>query len=344
VIPGVSWLLDQLPRPLDPMRSIKIKVCILLGVSGAAGITVFIIGIGFIPWVTAATALGVALVTSQLLAHGMTSPLREMTVAAGAMARGDYSQRVRATSRDEVGELAEAFNRMADELAATDQRRRELIANVSHELRTPITAMQGILENIVDGIAEPDPATMKAALSQAERLARLANELLDLSRVDSGATDLDLREFTLNELLAEVVAEAEAAGAAVGRTVRYEVTTAPEVLTAVADRNRLHQVLTNLVDNAARHSPPGGRVSLTAQRYSSGLVLEVADEGPGIARELRARVFERFIRGERSSGGGTGLGLAIAHWVVQLHGGTIAVIESPTRGPAGCRIRVNLPG
>ena len=132
----------------------------------------------------------VALLTSQVLAHGMTSPLREMTAAARAMARGDYTRRVRATCRDEVGELAQAFNQMADDLAAADRQRRELIANVSHELRTPITALQGVLENIVDGVAEPDPATLRTALHQTERLGRLVAELLDLSRLDAGVQPL----------------------------------------------------------------------------------------------------------------------------------------------------------
>lgn len=141
-----AWVnrgLDLLPRPLDPVRSIKVKLGILLVSSGAAGLAVFWIGIGWIPPWTSATAIIVALTTSQVLAHGMTSPLREMTAAARAMARGDYTRRVRATSRDEVGELAVAFNQMSAELAEADRRRRELIANVSHELRTPITALQG---------------------------------------------------------------------------------------------------------------------------------------------------------------------------------------------------------
>ena len=142
--------------------------------SGAAGLPYFWIGIGWLP----PRHLGdrdrlVALLTSQVLAHGMTSPLREMTAAARAMARGDYTRRVRATSRDEVGELAGAFNQMAADLAAADRQRRELIANVSHELRTPITALQGVLENIVDGVAEPDPATLRTALAP-DRAARPA--------------------------------------------------------------------------------------------------------------------------------------------------------------------------
>ena len=342
MIPVVSRLLDMLPRPLDPLRSIKIKICILILASGAAGMAVFVAGIGWFPPGTSVMALVVAVATSQVLAHGMTSPLREMTAAARSMARGDYTRRVQATSLDEVGDLAVAFNQMSEDLAAADRQRRELIANVSHELRTPITAMQALLENIVDGIEKPDKKTMEAALAQTERLGRLVAELLDLSRIDAGVAALDREEFKVADLLAEVVAEAEVAGAASGRRVEYVASTMPVDVTAIGDRARLHQVVTNLVDNAARHSPPGGRVTLTSRRDEGGLTLEVADEGPGIARELRERVFERFTRGERASGGGTGLGLAIAHWVVQMHGGSIAVMEPPG-GVSGCRIRVVLP-
>jgi signal transduction histidine kinase len=136
--------------------------------------------------------VAIVLLTAQVLAHGMTRPLRAMTAAARAMAQGDYSRRVRATSRDEVGQLAVAFNQMAADLAAADQQRRELIANVSHELRTPIAALQAVLENLVDGVATADPATLSTALSQTQRLGRLVAELLDLSRIDAGAVALDL--------------------------------------------------------------------------------------------------------------------------------------------------------
>ena len=151
----------RLPRPLDPVRSIKIKIGMILIGAGAAGMAWFTLWLGWFPLWTSVTAIVVALGTLQVLAHGMTSPLREMTAAARAMAQGDYTRRVRATSRDEVGQLAEAFNQMAADLAAADRQRRELIANVSHELRTPITALQGLLENIVDGVAAAEPAMMR---------------------------------------------------------------------------------------------------------------------------------------------------------------------------------------
>ncbi|GGM00260.1 MULTISPECIES: HAMP domain-containing sensor histidine kinase [Micromonospora] len=339
---AVIWLNRVLPRPLDPVRSIKVKLGVLLVTSGTAGLSYFWYAIGWLPPMTSATAIGLALLTSQVLAHGMTSPLREMTAAAGAMARGDYSRRVRATSRDEVGELAQAFNKMAADLAVADQRRRELIANVSHELRTPITSLQGVLENLVDGVAEPDPATLRVALTQTERLGHLVVDLLDLSRLDAGVVPLRRVRIDLADFLDEAVEHAAANAAGVGRDVRFQLGPLATPLTGYADPWRLHQVFANLLDNAARHSPPGATVRVTAEERDGLLHFEVSDEGAGIPEAERSRVFERFTRGDRSGDGGTGLGLAIARWVVHLHGGTIAVLD-PLPPGGGCRIQVTLP-
>jgi signal transduction histidine kinase len=334
----VQQLSSALPRPLDFARYIKLKLGLVILASGLAGLTVFWTVMGWAPPATSLTAIGVGLLTSQILAHGMTRPLREMTAAAKAMARGDYSRRVRETSRDEVGQLATAFNQMAADLATADRQRRELIANVSHELRTPIFAIQAVLENVVDGVS--DPATLRTALAQTERLGRLVTELLDLSRIEAGVSPLARECFDVADFLHGAVREAEVAARAAGRDVSFQISAEPVV--ALADRERLHQVVANLLDNAARHSPPAGTVTAAARQEAVGLVIEVTDEGPGIPVTERAHVFERFTRGERpaGSGGGTGLGLAIAQWVAELHGGSIAVVD--TSAP-GCRIRVSLP-
>lgn len=326
----------RLPRPLDRVGSIKMKLAILMVGSGATAFGFFALRIGWLPPKTTMAAVVIALATSQVLAHGMTLPLREMTAAAKHMAQGDYSRRVRATSRDEVGQLAEAFNQMAADLGAADQQRRDFIANVSHELRTPITALGAVLENLVDGVAEPDPATLRTCLAQTERLSLLVSELLALSSIEAGAVRLDREHFPLDPLLKEVVAEAEVMAAAVDRPVRFTIATTPG-LTAHADRARLHQVLINLLENATRHGPAQGEVRLEAHSLRGHLVIEVADEGPGIPPSERARVFERFTRGGRTTNGGTGLGLAIARWIVDLHHGSIAVAAP------GSRIRITLP-
>ncbi|CAM5791802.1 sensor histidine kinase [Cellulomonas persica] len=333
-------------RPLDRFRSIKIK----LGVLVAATVTMasFITWIGlsyeFGPSRTFPLAIAISLVLTQLLARGMTSPLRDMTHAARRMAAGDYSQRVRATSADEVGQLAEAFNTMSDDLQQADTFRRELVANVSHELRTPVTALQAQLENIVDGVTPADPATMEAALAQTERLGRLVAYLLDLSRLEAGDVPLQLTQLRLVDFLQEAAEAAALVGAS--KNLRFPVDVEPEDLSVRADPERLHQVVANLLHNAVRHSPPDEEVRLVARRAGGDVRIDVVDHGPGISPDQRAHVFERFVRGNspaatgQVSTGGTGLGLAIVRWAVELHGGTIEVADVAE----GCTMRVTLPG
>ncbi|GAB7190405.1 ATP-binding protein [Kineococcus sp. NUM-3379] len=326
-------------RPLDPLRSLKVKLGVLVAVTVTVSSLLVWVGlrnhIG--PRYTLPAAIVAALVVTQLLARGMTSPLREMAAAARAMARGDYSRRVRSTSSDEVGELAVAFNRMAEDLEAVDRERRELVANVSHELRTPVSALRAVLENVVDGVTEPEPHVLSTALAQTERLGRLVEQLLDLSRVDAGKTALVRDDVVLRPFLQEAVDAMSLAG----RGVDFVVDVEPPGIVVSADAERLHQVVANLLDNASRHSPEGGTVTVSGRALGDVVRISVADEGPGIADEDRERVFERFHRGTSRPDGGTGLGLAIARWAVQLHGGSIAVAPLP-RG-AGCRIDVHLP-
>ncbi|PVZ08621.1 DUF4153 domain-containing protein [Actinomycetospora cinnamomea] len=330
-------------RALDPVRSVKVKLGLLVAASVVLASVIATIGAaGGVPVVlsipvTVAVALGV----TQLLAVGMTSPLREMTAAARRMATGDHAVRVTATSRDEVGELARAFNSMAEELAGVDRQRRELVANVSHELRTPLAALCAVLENLADGVADPDPATLRAALDQGERMSGLVGDLLDLSRVDVGKAPLARRPVAVRPLLDAAVAEARVGG----RDVRHAVHVDPDDLTVEGDPARLRQLVANLLDNAARHSPPGGCVTVGAHTDGDRWHLEVLDEGPGVAPEHRDRAFERFgtLREAGGSGhAGTGLGLAIARWVTDLHDGSIGFTD-PAPGTHGARVVADLP-
>jgi len=333
-------------RPLDRLQSIKVKlgVVILATVAG----TVIVLAVGFrLGWsleLRTLVAAAIALVIVQVLARGMTSPLREMAAAAKAMSHGDYARRVTATSRDEVGDLARAFNAMAAELADVDRMRRDLVANVSHELRTPIGALQALLENLVDGVEPPDPAALRTALVQTERLGRLVGQLLDLSRLESGALALRPAPFPVRPLLEQATRECELGENFSARPVWLRVSVQPGDLRAVGDAERMHQVVSNLLENAVRHSPTDGRVWLSAHAAKAGVTtIEVADEGPGIPSDEAERVFERFHRVDAARAardGGTGLGLAIARWIVDAHGGTIAVRE---REPHGCRVVVELP-
>ncbi|HLV05279.1 MAG TPA: HAMP domain-containing sensor histidine kinase [Actinomycetaceae bacterium] len=349
----------RMSRPLDRFRSLKLKLGVLVAVTVTAAAFITWLGLRYElgPTRTFPLAIVSALVVTQVLAHGMTSPLREMTAAARAMARGDYSRRVTASSSDEVGELARAFNQMAHDLASVDTAHREIVANVSHELRTPVAALQAQLENLADGVVAPTPEALEGALRQTQRLGRLVGYLLDLSRVEAGVVGLELEEVSVRELVDETVAEAAAAASAAGRDVRWEVRVDPPELRFRVDRVRISQVLANLLDNAVQHTPPGTVVWVRASSAAlrGEVVIDVVDSGAGIPPADRERVFERFQRGNSpaltgsTSTGGTGLGLAISRWAVTIHGGTIQVVDSlagegatvrmrlPVRGPRGPR-------
>lgn len=328
------------PRPLDRLNSIRVKLgtVVVLSVAATVGAIFLSIRVG----VPARFAFGLGLLVSllliQLLAHGILLPLREMANATEAMAKGDYSMRVTATSQDEVGLLARSFNEMAGQLDEVELQRQELIANVSHELRTPIASLRARLENLADGVEPLDHDAVGGMLRTTERLGSLVGQLLELSKFESGTVRLDRAPIPLEAIAGTAIDEVT--------PLRGDVHVCADVtpnLTANIDRVRVLQVLTNLLSNALRHSPPGGSVHLIAAAIPAGVRLEIVDEGPGIPEAELARVFDRFHRvdsARSSATGGTGLGLAIAQSIVELHGGSI---HAETNQPRGCRMVIELP-
>lgn len=328
-------------RPLDWVRSIKAKLGLV--VVGSVAATVGAIYLSLTDGVPARFAfvggLVVSLVVIQLLAHGMVLPLREMAAATRAMAAGDYSERVTGTAQDEVGSLARSFNTMAAKLEQVELQRRELVANVSHELRTPIAALRARLENLADGVEALDADAVGAMLKATERLSRLVDQLLELSQFESGAVRIDLQRFRVAETVDDAVTEV----APVTNCVRIVAEVEP-ALTGLGDPGRIHEVLTNLLTNAVRHSPAGGEVQVRAASNPDGIRIEVSDEGAGVPAQDIERIFDRFYRVDAArgtGGGGAGLGLAIARSIVELHGGSI---RAQARQPTGCRIVLDLPG
>ncbi|MDR2379410.1 MAG: HAMP domain-containing protein, partial [Bifidobacteriaceae bacterium] len=302
-------------RPLDSFGSIKIKIGLLVTGAVMAAVVMTWVGLknGMGPTGTMPLAVLTGLLVTQVLAHGMTSPLRELTEAARAMAKGDYSAKVSISSRDEVGELARAFTLMAKDLAQADALRREMIANVSHELRTPVAALQAELENMVDGVTEPDAPTLDLLLTQTKRLSRLVTDILDLSRLDADVVELRPAEVDVESFLDDAVAAARLVASTHGKQLAFVVDVTPRTLRMTADVERLHQVAANLLSNAIRHSPDDGIISITAAAAGRWIQLDFIDQGPGIAPEDRERIFERFERGKMAQSqaaaptGGTGL-------------------------------------
>jgi signal transduction histidine kinase len=263
----------------------------------------------------------------------MTQPLRDMAKAAQGMERGEYGQHVTTASRDEVGQLAVAFNRMSGELANLERLRRDLVANVSHELKTPISALRAHLENMIDGVERADPETLQVMFAQSERLGRLVDQLLELSRLESGDLPLSREPLRLRPLVEQVVSEIAVTRA--GQRVRLDQSVPADLPPVLADAERVHQVLFNLLDNAVRFTPQGGHVTISATRRDGSVDVAVRDTGPGIPREHLPRLFDRFYRVDTARSrddGGTGIGLAIARSVIDAHGGRIWAESELGRG------------
>jgi len=284
-----------------------------------------------------------ATLLSLLVSRTLSGPLVQMNRVARAMAAGDFSRRVQVRSRDEIGDLAASLNTLSrelqekiDALQRLDATRREFVANVSHELRTPLTIIQGYTEAVVDGLArneEQRQQYLQNILGETLRLRRLVDDLLDLRRMEAGKIDIERGPVDPGQLVRHIMEKF--AGVAAEKGVSLETKVPEEVPAVYGDGDRLAQVLINLVDNALRVTPSGGRVELAVLPENGRVSVAVRDTGPGIPAEELPLIWERFYKGDRSrqrGTGGSGLGLAIARQIVELHGGDIKVDSAPGRG------------
>lgn len=290
---------------------------------------------------------------SLLLSRSLARPLKQMIGAARAMARGDYSTRIKVRATDEVGTLATSLNTLAAELGQKvedlerlNETRRDFVANVSHELRTPLAVIGGFTEAIMDGLARDENTRqryLQNILDEVMRLRRLTNDLLDLRRLEQGAWTIEKRKpVDVTASLARVRETLSALAAEKG--VAITVRTGPPLPPVAGDADRLEQVFVNLVGNAVQALAAGGEVTLSAARADRGWVeLTVTDNGPGIDPADLPLIWERFYKGDKSrarGGGGTGLGLAIVRAIVEAHGGQVSVQSRPGEGAT---FRVRLP-
>ena len=284
-------------------------------------------------WALAVSALAASLV-GLYVTRRVVRPLRALTRASRRIAGGRYSQRLDGRAPGEIGELAAAFNTMAEALERSEERRVQLIADLAHEFRTPLSNLRGYLEGLEDGVFRPDELAAPAR-RQVERLERLADDLSLLSRVETG--QLELHPATVDAAaLLEAAADAfrprfEAKG------VALDVRPGPGGLTVWADEQRTGQVLGNLIANALRFTPQGGRVTLTASAIAGGGArFDVSDSGVGIPPDQLELVFNRFYRGDEAraqrDGSGSGIGLTLAKQLVERQGGEIGVGSRPGAG------------
>lgn len=280
----------------------------------------------------------------------ITAPIRLMQKAAGAIAKGDLSQRVLVRSKDELGDLAESFNHMASSLGSAETQRQKLLSDVAHELRTPLAVIQANTEAMQDGVLPIDLEQVNAIHAETLLLGRLINDLRLISLAEAGELRMDRRASDLNALLQSVLERFQPQGAQKG--VEIELSVDGHLPTVTMDTDRMAQVLNNLVSNALRYTPEGGRITLHAAYSAEGdhaVQVSVTDTGSGIAPEDLPWVFDRFYRADKSrtrASGGSGLGLAIVKQLVEAHGGKVGV-ESPifkeNGSGFGTRITYTLP-
>ncbi len=278
-------------------------------------------------------ALAVAGLLTFLLSRRILAPVEALGSAARGLGRGDLSRRVEVRSKDEFGELAEAFNSMADDLTQAEQLRRNLVADVAHELRTPLSNIRGYLEAMRDGVLKPDAATLNSIYEETLLLDRIISDLHELAMVEAGQLTLLRQPYDLADLVKRGVAAVRPAAEAKKLAVLVDIPPRPVV--ADIDPERIGQVLRNLLSNAIAYTPEGGNVSVTLTEEGEQLQVSVTDTGPGIPPEALPYVFERFYRVDKSrtrATGGAGLGLTIAKRLVELHGGAIEVQSEPGKG------------
>ncbi len=300
--------------------------------SGISAISVMAPILRYFLWGGLAAVL-LAVVLTFLLSRPLLAPVRALTSTALLLGQHDFSKRVQTKDRGELGDLARAFNTMADDLEKAEKLRRDLVADTAHELRTPLANIQGYLEAIRDGVLQPDSATIESLFEEATLLRRLIDDLQELALADAGKLQLIRQPEDIAQVINQATIAIQAQAAAKGLTVSRDV---PEGLPLCdIDAQRILQVLHNLLGNAIAHTPPGGSITLGARPVEEGVEVSVTDTGVGIPAEELPRIFERFYRVDKSRSratGGHGLGLTIAKRLVEAHGGQITAQSEPGKG------------
>lgn len=293
-------------------------------------------------WLIGFLAVAVALFLGVLLTRQITLPVRALTKGAHQIAEGKLNYRVKTSSKDELGELAQSFNSMASSLDKMEQSRRRMTADIAHELRTPLTVIEGTVDAILDGVFKADKEHFLSIKEQTAQLTRLINDLRDISLAESGQMKLDVAPANMVDLVRRKLAQAEVR--ALEKGVKLNLKVPGELPEVTIDAARIEQVIANLLSNAIRHTPSGASITVSLETISGshahqfdkpGLLLSVADTGEGIPAEHLPYIFDRFYRvaSSRSKNNGeTGLGLAIVKQMIEAHGGKVWAQSEPGKG------------
>lgn len=285
-------------------------------------------------------ALALAFVLNYLMTRKLLRPLMQMSVITRQVASGNYRERVDVVTADEVGQLAQSFNRMADSLEKIEQLRKNMVADMAHELRTPLSNIRGGLEALNDGVVPPTRETFAVLEKESLRLVRLVDDLQQLARADAAKAYLDRKEISLHEQLQQIVGLYRYNLQKKGLSVEWHLEPSAGIVSA--DRDKLLQAIRNLIDNAWKYSPPQGTITISTSRVHDGIKTVIANQGEAIDEQSLPFIFERFYRAERSRSrdvGGAGIGLAIVKELIEAHGGQVGAESDP----AWTRIWFTLP-
>jgi two-component system sensor histidine kinase BaeS len=287
-------------------------------------------------------ASALALLLGAVLARALTHPIRDLTKGIHAIAKGDLKQYVTVKSKDELGELAAAFNQMSSDLDRLTRSRRQMTADIAHDLRNPLTVIGGYVESMREGVLKPIPERLDAMQMEVQHLERLVDDLRVLSQADAGELSLNRETVSIPVLLERTAQSYRALANKQAITLKIEVE--PDLPEIHADPDRLAQVLGNLISNSLRYTPQGGEIVLRGRMDGKSVIITVADNGQGISSEALPYIFDRFYRADpsRTRGDESGLGLAIAKSIVEAHGGIINA-ESPTGQGTTIKIIVPIP-
>lgn len=277
----------------------------------------------------ALAALTLALLLSYLMTKRVLRPLSQMTQISKDLANGRFTNRVEVVSADEVGQLGNAFNSMADSLERLEQLRKSMVTDVAHELRTPLTNLRGYLEGLSDEVIPPSRETFRMLENEILRLVHLVDDLQQLTKAEAAQAFLQRRELPVARLIEQLHPLFNLRFQA--KEIQLEIDIEPNDLTINADLDKLLQALRNLLENAWRYSPHGGQVKISASRKGEAVEISIANSGEGIAATDLPFIFERFFRADRSRSreqGGAGIGLSIVKQLIEAHGGEVGAESS----------------